>query len=233
MDPILLQVPYYRKVLRTRPIAYWPLGESAGAVAYDLAGAQRNGAHTGVDLGQRGIGDHRTAPWYDGVGDYTNVYSAALAAAFNGAEGSLMVWVRVNAAAVWTDGTIRRLIILRADDNNLVYIGRTATDNQLDFRVRAGGSDNRVTPAATSVVWRHYMITWSRTADSVAFYADGVSFYGAAGIGVWAGALAGTTCVIGAINTVPANVFHGWLAHGAVWPRALAPAEVAALARVR
>ncbi len=50
---------YFRKVLSHRPIAYWPLWEASGSVAFDLAGNALHGAYTGVTLGQVGVGDGR------------------------------------------------------------------------------------------------------------------------------------------------------------------------------
>ena len=56
---------YYKKVLATEPanlLAYWPLNEGSGSVADNLEGtAARDGAYTGVTLGQAGIGDGWTA----------------------------------------------------------------------------------------------------------------------------------------------------------------------------
>ena len=100
---------YYQKVLSYDPIAYWMMDEKQGAVSYDMVTARntgaRNGAYTGVTLGQPGIGDGNTSPLFDGANDFTNIYSASFNAAFNGAEGTLGIWMRVFNVAVWTDGT--------------------------------------------------------------------------------------------------------------------------------
>lgn len=47
--------------------------------------------------------------------------------------------------------------------------------------------------------------------------------------GPWTGALSNASCVIGAGNLVPANVWQGYAAHVAIWSTALTPGEVAAL----
>src|SRR3989304_2278838 len=86
---------YYRKVLDTQPanlLAYWMQAEGAGAVALDTSGNSRTGAYTGVDLGQAGIGDGKTCPWFDGASDRVNIYTTSLRDAFNGAEGAVIVW---------------------------------------------------------------------------------------------------------------------------------------------
>ena len=99
---------YYEKVLGIQSanmLAYWPVWEASGAVADNIEGtAARDGAYTGVDLGQPGIGDGNTCPWWDGANDYCNIYSTSLRDAFNGAEGTIACWAKVNSAAVWTDG---------------------------------------------------------------------------------------------------------------------------------
>ena len=229
---------YYRRVLATRPIAYWPQWEGAGAVAYDLSGNARNGAYTGVDLGQVGIGDGRVCPWYDGANDYNNVYSAGLAGAFNGAEGSVMVWARVNAAAVWTDGAIRRALHLQADGTNRIYLARSSTNNQFDLVYIAGGTTKQVNMAGLSTVgWMCLALTWNLAAGvngEMKAYAQGAQVGTTqTALGTWAGALAATLCCIGATSTTPTNVWQGWVAHACIWDRALAPAEVLSLARVR
>ena len=228
---------YYKKVLSYGPIAYWPLWEPSGAVAQCLVNPAQNGTHSGVTLGQQGIGDGRTCPYYDGANDHTNTYSVALDAAFNGAELSFVIWARVDAAAVWTDGIARLAIHFRVDADNRVYIGKDLVNNQLDFLYEAGNVLERVQyniGAPTS--WLSLGITASASAGvdgEVRAYVNGTQV-GATQttLGVWAGALDATRVCIGAFNTAPTLVWSGWLGHGAVFNRALAPAEMAALAVV-
>src|SRR3990172_10333685 len=121
--PALGKTPYYQKVLRTQRdylLAYWMQAEGSGAVALDTSGNSRTGAYTGVDLGQAGIGDGKTCPWFDGANDYNNVYTTSLRDAFNGSEGTVAIWAKVNSAAVWTDGANRIIFRLRVDGNNYV-----------------------------------------------------------------------------------------------------------------
>jgi hypothetical protein len=230
-------MPYYRRVLRTRPIAYWRQDESSGATARDCANGF-NGSYTGVDLGHAGIGDGRSAPWYDGSGDYTSLWSAGLAAALNPAEGSLMCWGRVNSAAVWTDGTARYLIHFWADANNQIYIARASTNNVLLWQYDAGGVPQAIPSTAFGGLadWLCAALTWSKSAGvngEVKAYMQGAQV-GATqtGLGNWVGTIATAQTLIGARTNGPANVWHGWLAHAALWDRALSPAEMAALARV-
>ncbi|GAI14148.1 unnamed protein product, partial [marine sediment metagenome] len=77
---------YDDKVLGMDPIAYWPLSETSGLVANCLVNPAQNGVYTGVTLGQPGIGDGNTAPYFDGTNDYVDVLTAAFIAAYNGSE---------------------------------------------------------------------------------------------------------------------------------------------------
>ena len=106
--PGLLRVPvstpgggaasYVSRVLGFGPIAYWPLYESSGTTAACLVNAAQNGTYSAdVSLWPPGpgIGDGNTAPEFDGATEWVNIDTAALVAAFNGAEGSFLIWARV------------------------------------------------------------------------------------------------------------------------------------------
>lgn len=226
---------YYQKVLALDPVAYWMLDEKSGTVAYDLvsgrvAGAQ-NGAYTGVTLGQPGIGDGRTGPFYDGTNDYTNAYSAALAAAFNGAEGTVMIWSRVANAGAWTDGNERRHLTLLADGNNYILVRKAVANNTLQWFYNAGAVFKGFTVGGYATTdFFQTAITWSATADEVSVYYNGALAAATLnGLGVWAGALNAIFTVIGAADLVPTSSWNGGLAHCAVWDRPLPLAEIAAL----
>ena len=82
-----LSKSYMKKVLRPNPgvgydpsslIGFWLQNEAAGGVSFDHSGYGRDGAYTGVTLGQPGIGDGSTAAGYDGINDFNNIYSADL-----------------------------------------------------------------------------------------------------------------------------------------------------------
>src|SRR3990167_4218733 len=86
---------YYQRVLNVRPdklVGYWPMWEPSGAVSYDLSGQGNNGAYTAVTLAQRGMGDGRTCPLFNGSNSMNNVYSAGLNSDFNNQELTLMLW---------------------------------------------------------------------------------------------------------------------------------------------
>lgn len=228
---------YINKVLGIEPanlIAYWPQNEASGITADNAEGTvARDGTYTSVALGQLGIGDGNTCPLYDGAASILNIYSASLRDAFNGDEGTLAVWARVSGAGVWTDGTTRYVVNLRVDANNYIYIIRSSVNNTLLYRYMAGGTleANAITLSDTG--WIHLAMTWSAAADEVKYYLNG-SPEGATdtALGTWAGNLSSSNTVIGAANTVPQNVWDGYIAHTKLWTKPLTGAQIGQLAQV-
>ncbi len=221
---------YYQKVKSYAPIAYWPLWETTGTVAYCLMNAAQNGAYVGVTLGQPGIGDGAVAPRFDGVNDYVNVYSTTFRDAFNGSEGSIMIWIKAVNAAMWSDGLVHRPFYFAVNTDNRIYNQSLGANNM--NRVYEAGNviENRI-EAETSTDWICHVTTWSKTADEVNFYRNGVFQQTFNTLGNWAGLLAAGSVLIGAGSTAPVVVWDGWLAHCAVWNRALPLAAIEDLYR--
>jgi hypothetical protein len=158
--------------------------------------------------------------------------NAALAAAFNGAEGSISWWFKVYDAGVWTDGTFRYHVYGAADASNNVFYRRHTTNNWLTMWYRAGGtiSQQAIVPEQPTT-WTHIALTWSATDDAFKSYFAGVQAGPTiSGLGIWAGPLADT--VIGAGDLVPTSVWHGYLAHVAIYTSALSLATIQDLATV-
>ena len=229
-----LSLKYARKVLsveRASLISDLPLWEQAGSVARDFTGNGRNGASVGVTLGEPGIGDGRTSYGFDGANDYVNWYSAGLAAAFNGAEGTLgPMWFKMPAAA-WTDGLVRASNI-GADGTNYVRLQKAAANGTVAFIYSAGTIQSRTKSGLSTTDWFSMTITWKKSDDEVKPYWNGVQ-EGATlnGLGIWAGAPAATRCVIGAALTTPTFPFLGNIQHVPLRNKALTPAQVAYLSK--
>lgn len=195
-------------------VSYLPLWEGAGSVAADIGGRGLNGAYTAVTLGQPGIGDGRTAASFDGSTSLVNWYSAGLNSAFNGAEGTLLLWAKVSAAGVWTDAAFRRLAELRADGNNHVAIFKGSTNNQLNVEYAAGGTTKSIATAYSGTGWFPYGLTWSKSGDAVKAYLNNAQT-GATGtgLGTWVGSINATIATLGDYSTTPTQVWSGLLAH--------------------
>lgn len=221
---------YHQRVLATDPIAYWVQDEKQGLVSYDMVTARdtgaRNGAYTGVTLGQPGIGDGRASPFFDGVNDFNNILTPDLIAVLDPTEFTVLVWFQVANAGVWTDGIDRTCLwIANAANTEFIQIAKPAAANQLAWFLQAGGVF-RVRFLATSVIgWHSAVLTVSETADEMRAYLDGVQI-GATinGLGAWVAVV--TQSMLFALTVAPAQPWHGWGAHIAIWDRALTPEEL-------
>lgn len=216
-------------------VSYLPLWELSGSVANDISGNGRNGAYTAVTLGQPGIGDGRTAASFNGSTSYANWYSAGLAAAFNAAALTVMVWFKVSGAAIWTDGATHKIIHLSADGNNDLALAKNSTNNNLrSFFIGAGTTDIvDYTGVGGALGWNHYAMTVSNAADQLKAYVNGAQVGSTqTGIGTWSGALSNTLTTIGALNTTPQEQWSGSLAHAVLLNRAATSAEMLAAATV-
>lgn len=239
MKPNLFPVRgYKRKIIRlfgqSSIVGYWPLNERLGATAFDVSGRGFHGAHTGIAPDQPGPG-WGIATLYDGANDFTNVYSDALVAAFNGAEGTLAIWAKVSGAGVWTDGLASRLVSLQADANNMVQIRRGVANNRIQFLYNSGGTNRSVdddTSFGANLLFFHCAITWSQSGNFFRAFANGVQSGVDQTVGIWAGSIGATTSVIGALNTSASVPFSGNLAHAVLLNRAATAAEMAEAARV-
>ena len=224
---------YAAKVLATSAanlLAYWPFSEGSGVVAGDLSGNSRDGQYdNGCLLGQPGIGDGRTCPWFDGVNDRVTLYSASLGSAWSFAEFSMALWMRMNSAAVWTDSTNRSGISFTAPSSEYFYISRAPQNNGLTWYLRLGGVD-----AATNTYiggdvggdWFHLGFT-SKSGGNAYRYVNGAESTHKTGV---ASPLGGT--LSSAYASGQANTWYGWIAHVAVWDVQLSAAQMAALASV-
>lgn len=224
---------YKQRVLATRSAAllrYWMLDEASGTSMVDSSANADHGVYTGVDLAQPGIGDGRTCPNWDGVNDKGNAYTAALAAAFPTAEGSLGGFCKVSGAGVYADGTTRQVAGFRVDANNRVFFGRSTGAGSMTLQYSAGGTAKLVTATLATLGWFHMCLTWSKAADEVRAYINGIQI-GATqtGLGTWVGAVASSAANIGATLTTPSGVWSGSIAHVGLWNAPLTPAEVALL----
>ena len=229
---------YSGKVLGTATanlIGYWPLWETAGAVADNLEGtAARDGAYTTVTLNSSTGPDGRPVGLWDGTNDYCHVYSDSFRDAFNGSEGTIALWAKVSGAGVWTDSTERKLFMFRVDANNSIYARRNTADGRIDYYYVSGGTtQTRVKTAISATGWMHFGLTWSKAGDAVKAYYNGVQ-EGATltGLGIWAGVVVPAQTILGALITTPNHVWDGYLAHAAVWTTPLTVAQILALATV-
>ena len=214
-------------------IGYWPMDEASGTNADDKSSQDNDGTYTGVTLGETGIGDGSTCPFFDGANDYVDLETAAMLADFDGDHGTVAMWLKAYSVGIWTDSTWRYLFRHRENNNNYVVIARTDADNRIEL-FRYGNNVGKIVRAdgVTTTDWFHLAMTWDDTTDELKVYLDGSQ------IGTTQTPLAAWTgtelfdSIIGASTTASGDVWHGWIAHVALWTKALTPAQIASLATV-
>jgi len=186
------------------------LGQAAALPVTDYGSNALHGAPSAVGL----VGDNRAGSneggQYNGATAYTNIYSAALNAKFNGQEGSFIVRAKCPTSA-WTDGAERVLLTFGADGNNYTALRKKAGANSMQWVYVAGGVVLELSQAGFSAdTLQTFGQTHSLSADQFKSFVNG-SQVGATqnGLGTWAGSLATNLCVIGAGTSVPVNIWNG------------------------
>lgn len=206
-------------------IGYWPLDELSGTVARDVSGNGRDGAYrdTGVTYAQAGIKGGRSV-LLDGTG-YINAQTAGLAAAFNGLEGTVLVWVKL---PDWSGTGVKTFVRIQVDASNLLIIRKGPTAGTLDYYFTAGGTSHVTAGIAyTNTNFVAYAMTWSKSGNKLSKYAAGslaTAEGGYLGSG-WAGAP--TLALFGAGATTPSETLVGYEAHAFILNRAATANEIA------
>jgi hypothetical protein len=221
-----------RNTYRANLIGHWHLNDPSGTVAHDASSQMNNGAYTACTLGQTGMGDGHGAASFDGSTSFCNIYSTALNADFNGAEGSFCIWFKVANAGVWTDGVGRYIMHLAASlTTDFIRILKTTTNNRIELTYLAGSVTEVYNLAISSVDWNHIGMTWSKAAEQVKYYLNGTLLETDVTLGVWAGALRTINTALGARATTPSSVWSGYLAHASLWTTPLPAQAILRLAR--
>lgn len=213
---------YEQRVLATSPLQLLKMNETSGTTALDATGNSRTGAYTGVTLNSVASPFAPDfAPRFDGANDDLNDYTASLSTAWNWDEGCVMVWAKVSAAGIWTDGLTHQLVRFRSDGSATddITIRKTGTNNQIDLSRKANGATKAVTVTLSSptTAWYCFMLEWSLAGDYLKAYANGVQIgttqtgLGAHGV---AGLLSSETHIGSANNALD---WDGYLAYFAAW----------------
>lgn len=221
------RLPYWRQIQNifgSSLIAYWPLWEASGTVANDISGNSRNGTYTGVDIGAAGIGDGKTCPYFDGTNDYVTIFSTSLRDAFNGSEGTIFIWAKVEDALEWTDGKNHYAVQLWVDNNNRLKISLGSNGYISEWYYASGVEKTNIGFKARTTDWMLLGFTWSHSSDAMQCYLNGEAIgFALTGLGDWVGTLAYAN--ISKLFTDD-DRFRGNLAHCAILNRAATPAEM-------
>jgi hypothetical protein len=223
---------YAERLIATGPIGFWRLNETSGTNAADSSGNGYDGTHTGDTINNDTGPDGQPCPTFDGINDIVDLNApGGVSAAFDGTTGTALIWLKVSAAGVWTDGAFRDAFSIRVNGNNQIWMRKNDTNNTLEWYYEAANTKETVTKGSvTSTGWICMAITWDSGADEVKAYYNGTQ-EGATqtGLGVWVG----VPGLIYISSLADAAVYwDGSLALAAIWDSVLSDATILDLATV-
>lgn len=222
-------IPYEAKILRTGPVALWSMSETGGTTAVDATGNGYSAPYSNVTLNATTFPDGTPAGlWVPASNSRVQTYSAGLNAAVNKQEGSMACWLKVRAASLWTDSTLRWVYEMFVDTNNRIRINRPTGANALTFEHRGAGTIRAYNAVLSPATWFHVALTWSSAGSAVRAYVNGVDVSGNLGApGTYTGAPANTSMEIGNFVAVGANAWDGYIKYMGLWSRPLIADEIA------
>ena len=156
-------------------VGWWKQSEPSGTTSLDSSTTKSNGTYSNVTLAQPGIGDGLTSAEYTHSPiSSDNVYTAALAAAINTQELSVLMWVKPASSTFWADGESEGFIRIQ----NVANPG--AHSNYMDI-IHGIGSTLQARYQGTGVVsttqsftdWTYLAITVSVTGNALKFFIGG------------------------------------------------------------
>lgn len=224
--------PLVQAILALPSLAsYWALDDLSGTTAVNKVSATLNGSTSGATVNQNINDNIMKAYSLDGVNDYVDVYSAAFNTAFLPSRGTAFAFIN---GTNLNNVTTRRVFFWSAAGSNFASITKTSTANTLAWQYVANGTSKTVTTGGfSSATWYFMALTWDTGADEVKAFINGTqSGSTQTGLGVWVGALASTTTVIGSSNNSGSQPWEGYLAHVAYCNTALSAATLLSLAQL-
>lgn len=193
---------YEEKVLSYSPIAYWPLSDASGSTLTALVGEDGTSS-VNITLGKSLFKSQTWCPVSDGAGGNINIYSTQLNSVFDGAEGSISIWLRGEEAGDWSASAPgSRAFNLSVNNNNRLYLQHSGSGIWAAVRF-AGGTLTAATidMSDNPVGWVNIIITWSETSDELIAYRDNLLEDTGNTLGVFTGSLSSTQCTLFSSNT--------------------------------
>lgn len=176
-------------------IAYWPMDETSGTTAFDKSGNGRNGTYRNITLNNIMSPNGRPCPLFSSSD--VNIFSSAYNTAFNKSEGAVGGFAKVS-SGFWTDGLFHYLDYAYASPTNTIYLRKQSTNYQLAASYTAGGVTEAPLCYMNNSDWFHWMIGWSKSAEIVKLWINGVLVATSSTLGTWSGAF--TTAYLGGYN---------------------------------
>lgn len=207
---------YTQKILALNPVAYWPLNERKGTAAISLVAAAQNGTYSNVLVGAATFLDGSPVPFFNGTDAICAIGSAAFNTAFRTLDtvGSFVQWIKVVNAAFWTEGAVRRSMLVRGG-TDIIDVAKSAVNNSYSTSRLA---DSNIINPITTVDW--FMLGAAWNGASIQYNLNGIQVAEDATPGVWATDLSAALTNIGG-QSAGVTLFNGYIAHTAFFPTKL------------
>jgi hypothetical protein len=221
---------YWQKILRlygSSLIAYYPLWENAGTVAYDKSSYKNNGVYQIGSVLNGGISPNmKQSLSIPGVGG-VNLYSAGLASLFNGQGGAIALDFRISSIDILTNGATKCLFYLRADAQNYISLTIPPTANVITPIYLAGNTYKSANCYFQNTGYVRALLSYSKANDNATLFLNGAPVWTTSGVGTWVGALSSSYAKIGQIE-VNSAFFSGLVSDVIILNRPVTTAEARA-----
>ncbi len=224
---------YWQRMRDAQPanlIGLWRLNESSGTNADDSSSENHDGTYAGVTLAALLGPDGENAPSFDGINDEVELGASGVGAAFDGAECTLVVWIKVTDASVWTDGARHVGIMIYVNGFNLMRIRSETVNGLVSWRREGSNSASNVSKSGVSDTgWICVGMTVSESADELKGWWNGVQEGSTqTGLGTWVG----TPGTIRIGSSGSGAFWDGSVALVGLWDAALSDAKMLSLGSV-
>jgi hypothetical protein len=195
--------------------AYWKLTDISGLIAVNAAGnAAFNGAYVNTpSLASTVFPVDLPVASFNGTNEGVNIYSAALANAFNAATGWLLLFFS-DPSPSGSGGT---LAFIYADGNNQITFTRSDT-YRYTLSYKAAGVINYSIMDSEWTGFHMVALSWDKPNNTVRYWFDGVpsAEWGLSPMGTWVGALNSSLVNLAATNSSGSGSFPGSVGHAAI-----------------
>ena len=224
---------YSDLVLAAGPVLYWPLWESSGIRAEELAAGAHGTYSADVStLGTEvGIGDDNTGVTFGRTPAYVDIYSATLDAVWDGDEFTIIACCNYS-AAVNADGRTRRVLRMIADGDNGIIVAKSSTEGDFSLSREAGGLYRSMWGRdLDDTEWQYFALTISLHENRQYGYRNGVEIDDETGLLIaWDEIDFNPIAVlIGAEDQAFTSYWKGGICHVAIFAQELSAPSILAL----
>lgn len=202
--------------VRFNPVGADPVSlkiDNAQVQELDIASNSITAAITGATPGTDLTNNLLRAYYFDGSGDFLNLFTPQFNSAFNPVKGTVLAFIQPD-TGTWTDGTLRRVFYAGVDAANNLSIYQNTVDNTLQATLTFGGVQKTIIATGQSFTSMALVgITWNKETDTFSFYLNDTLVGTATGLGTFVGNFASTLVTIGAGSTAGINSWKGLITH--------------------